>query len=324
MSFTRRDFSKVALSAIPAGLLAKPSSKFGGVQIGINVPYSFRGMPGSADDILRNVLQLELSSVELRSQPIENFLGGPIAAQPPGGAPNSIRGRGAAAPSAEQEAARAKGAEELRQWRLSLPDEKFGVFRKKYEDAGVSIDILKLDDFTNRAATIPDDEIDYFFRMAKGLGAKAISCEPVVSQTKRLGAFAERHKLRIGYHGHLSKDPDEFAFPAAWERAYSYSKYNCINLDIGHYTAAGGDAMEFIRKYHDRITHIHLKDRKVDEGPNVPWGQGDTPVREVLQLMKKERYSFPATIEFEYKPPDGSDVLTEIAKCVQFCKAALV
>ena len=82
--------------------------------------------------------------------------------------------------------------------------------------------------------------------------------------------------------------------------------------------------MEFIRKYHDRITHIHLKDRKVNEGPNVPWGQGDTPVREVLRLMKTERYPFPATIEFEYKPPDASDVMTEIAKCVQFCKAALV
>lgn len=324
MNFTRRDFSRVALAAIPAALLAKPNSRFGGVQIGINVPYSFRGMPATADDILRNVLQLELSSVELRSQPVENFLGGPIAAQPqPNARSGGGRGRGAAAPGPEDEAARTSAVEELRRWRLSLPDERFGVFRRKYEDAGVSIEILKLDDFTDRAATISDEEIDYFFRMAKGLGARAISCEPAVSETKRLGAFAEKHRVRIGYHGHLSKDPDQFAFPPAWERAYAYSKNNSINLDIGHYTAAGGDAMSFIRQYHDRITHIHLKDRKANEGPNVPWGQGDTPVREVLQYMKKERSLFQATIEFEYTPAEGSNVMTEIAKCVQFCKAAL-
>ena len=319
MNFTRRDFTKIGLAALPAAILAKPNSRFGGVQIGINVPYSFRGMTGSADDILRKVLQLELSSVELRSQPVENFLGGPISAQPPGGG----RGRGGTALNPGQEPTRKKAAEELRKWRLALPDEKFGVFRRKYEDAGVSIDILKLDDFTGRADSMSDDEIDYFFRMAKDLGAKAISCEPPVSQTKRLGAFAEKHRLRIGYHGHLSKDPDQFAFPAAWERAYSYSKFNGINLDIGHYTAAGGDAIAFIRQYHERITHIHLKDRRANEGPNVPWGHGDTPVREVLQLMRDQRYPFVATIEFEYATPEGSDVLNEIGKCVQFCKAAL-
>jgi sugar phosphate isomerase/epimerase len=319
MNFTRRDFSKIGLAAWPAAILAEPNSRFGGVQIGINVPYSFRGMPSSADNILRNVLQLGLSSVELRSQPVENYLGGPISAQPPGGGP----GRIGATLSPEQEPARNKAAEELRKWRLALPDEKFAVFRRKYEEAGVSIDILKLDDFTGRADSMPDDEIDYFFRMAKGLGAKAISCEPPVSQTKRLGAFAERHRLRIGYHGHLSKDPDQFAFAAAWERAYSYSKFNGINLDIGHYTAAGGDAMAFIRQYHERITHIHLKDRKANDGPNVPWGQGDTPVREVLRLMRDQRYPFVATIEFEYAPPEDSDVLNEIGKCFQFCKAAL-
>ena len=324
MNFTRRDFSKIGLAAWPAAMLAKPNSRFGGVQIGINVPYSFRGMPATADDILRNVLQLELSSVELRSQPVENFLGGPIAAQPqPNARSGGGRSRGAA-PGPKDETARTSAAEALRRWRLSLPDEKFDVFRRKYEDAGVSIDILKLDDFTGRAATISDEEIDYFFRMARGLGARAISCEPAVSETKRLGPFAEKHQVRIGYHGHLSKDPDQFAFPPAWERAHAYSKYNCINLDIGHYTAAGGDAMSFIRQYHDRITHIHLKDRKANEGPNVPWGQGDTPVREVLQYMKKERSPFQATIEFEYTPAEGSNVMTEIAKCVQFCKAALV
>ena len=40
-------------------------------------------------------------------------------------------------------------------------------------------------------------------------------------------------------------------------------------------------------------------------------------------MMKKEKYNFQATIEFEYPTPPGSDVLTELAKCVHFCKDAL-
>ena len=208
-------------------------------------------------------------------------------------------------------------------WRLALPRKRFAEAKKKFSDAGLSIDVVKFDDFTNRIDTMDDTEIDYCFELAKALGARAISCEPPVSKTRRLGAFAAKHRLRIGYHGHLSKDPDEFAQPSSWEMAYSFSKFNGINLDIGHYTALGGDAVAFLKQYRDRITHIHLKDRKKNNGPNVAWGQGDTPVREILQLMQKDRYPFPAVIEFEYTPPEGSTVMAEIARCVSFCKNAL-
>jgi sugar phosphate isomerase/epimerase len=81
--------------------------------------------------------------------------------------------------------------------------------------------------------------------------------------------------------------------------------------------------VEFIKKHHDRITHVHIKDRKMQNGPNVPFGQGDTPIKDVLLLMKKEKYPFQATIEFEYPVPPGSDVLTEISKSVEYCKNIL-
>jgi sugar phosphate isomerase/epimerase len=321
MNFTRRDLGKIALAALPASqLLAKPNSKVGGVQIGINAPYSFHNMPGTADDILRYMNQLDLNAVELRSQPVEGFLGSPAAtAAPIVGAKKAGGGREPLTP--EQEAARRAGVEELRKWRLSLSLDQFKAFRKKYEDDGILIQIVKFDGIDK----FTDDEIDYSFQMAKALGAKAISCEIPLSQTKRLGEFATKHKTMVGYHGHTNiTSPEAFGRPESWETAFTYSKYNGANIDLGHFTAANNvSPAAFIEKHLDRITHVHVKDRKLNNGPNVPFGQGDTPIIPILQMMKKRKYSFQATIEFEYPVPAGSDVLTEIGKCVRYCKDAL-
>ncbi len=303
---TRRHFARLSLAGLGAAatLAAKPNSKFGGVQIGINAPYSFRGMSGTADDILNYMTEVNLSAVELRLQPVEAFLGAPGVV---------ASGRGKKATPADQEA--------LTKWRLALSMDRVKEFRKKYEDAGVKIEIVKVDGID----AMPDEVVDYCFASAKALGAKAISCEIPVSRTKRLGAIAEHNKLMVGYHGHAKvEDPEAFAAPASWERAMSYSKWNGINLDIGHFIAGNNvSPVDFIRKHHNRITHIHLKDRKLKLGPNTVWGQGDTPVVEVLRLMKKEKYPFEATIEFEYAVPEGSTVLKEIARCVEFCRQAL-
>jgi sugar phosphate isomerase/epimerase len=315
MPYTRRDLAKIALAALPARLLAKPNSNFGGVQIGVNAPYSFHGMPGGADDILKYMTELGLSAVELRSQPVEAFFGAPVSTRlgrPPG--PRTP-------PTPEQRAAQSAAADALEKWRLSAPIDQFNNFRKKYQDAGIAIEIVKFDGVDK----MKDEVVDYAFGLAKALGARAMSCEIPLSRTQWLGEFATKHKMMVGYHGHADvHSPEAFGKPESWEKAMSYSKYNGINLDIGHFIAGNNvSPIPFMKKHAGRITHVHLKDRKLQNGPNVPWGQGDTPIREVLQLMKKERYPFQGTIEFEYPVPPGSDVLHEIAKCVQFCKDAL-
>ncbi len=311
MNITRRDIGKLALAAFPAAnLLAKPNSKFGGVQIGINAPYSFRGLPGTADDVLKYMTDLNLSAVELRTQPVEAFLGAPAI---PGAANGRIQGKG----TPEQQAAIA----ELNKWRLGLSMDKVKGFRKKYEDAGVLIQIVKVDGID----TMPEDVVDYFFTVVKTLGGKALSCEIPLSRTKWLGEIAAKHKVMVGYHGHANMhNPEAFAKPESWETAMAFSKYNGINLDLGHFIAGNNvSPVEFLKKHHSRITHIHLKDRKLNDGANFSWGNGDTPIAEVLQLMRKEKYPFQATIEFEYKTPEGSSVLAEIGKCVDFCKSVL-
>jgi len=137
-------------------------------------------------------------------------------------------------------------------------------------------------------------------------------------QTQRLGDLAEKHDMMVGYHAHTQ------ATPTLWDTALSQSDHNGINLDIGHYTAGTSSSpVDFILKNHKRILSMHLKDRKFHNGPNMPWGQGDTPIKEVLQLMKKNGYKFPATIEQEYKIPEGSDAIKEVKICREYAKNAL-
>jgi sugar phosphate isomerase/epimerase len=286
-------------------LLEKPNSKISGVQIGLNVPYSFGSNAMSGDETLEKCVQLGISGVELRSQPVEAFMGVPA---------DMVKATSGRSTTPEQDAARKPAFEALRKWRVGASMDKVREFRKKYEDAGVKIEIVKFDSIYARA----DDELDYCFQLAKTLGARAISCEISVKDTRRVGQFADKHRLMVGYHGH------EATGPADWETAFGYAKHNGANLDIGHFIAGNNTSpVPFLKQHHARVTHIHVKDRKLKDGPNTPFGQGDTPIREVLQLIRDNRWPIQATIEFEYPVPAGSDRMAEIAKCVQFCKDAL-
>ena len=320
MIYTRREIGKLALLALPAtpSWAAKPNSVFGGVQVGINAPYSFHNIPGGADDILNYMTQTNISAAELRLQPVEAFLKAPTPWTAPRG---GGRGTPRAPLTPEQKAEQSAVADAQQKWRLSQSMDGFKAFRKKYEDAGVLIQIVKYDGIN----TMSDDVVDYCFQVAKTLGAYAISCEIPVSQTQRLGQFAAKHKMMVGYHGHGNlTDPEAFGRLAAWEQAFTYSKFNGANVDIGHFFAATGTSpAAWIKEHHDRVTHVHIKDRKANNGPNMPFGQGDTPIKEILLMMKKEKYKFQATIEMEYPVPEGSTLLAEIAKCVRYCQDIL-
>jgi sugar phosphate isomerase/epimerase len=306
--YTRREIGRLALAAVPAlALRQKVDSKVSGVQIGLNVPYSFGSVALSAQETLDKCVQLGVSGVELRSQPVEAFMGAPADLMKTAGA----RGRN---PSPEEAAARKAANEGLRKWRVSAPLDRAQEVRRKYEDAGVRVEILKFDAIYARE----DDELDYCFELAKALGARAISCEISKDGTKRVGQFADRHRVMVGYHGHAETGP------AHWQAAFSEAKYNGANLDIGHFVAGQNTSpVPFLKEHHARITHVHVKDRKKNNGPNTPFGEGDTPIKEVLQVIRDNKWPIQATIEFEYPVPAGSDRMAEIGRCIQYCKDAL-
>ncbi len=309
-SYSRRDFTRLALLGLPAArFLSAVRPRHAGVQIGLNVPYSFGNNNMSADEVLRNCVQLGVRELELRSQPVEAFMGAPAPVAP------TPRGADSTARAAAATLARV-GRDRLREWRHAAVPEGARALRTKYEAAGVKIGILKFDNIYSMS----DGELDFAFRLAKTLGARAISCEISTQDDdlRRVGSFAEKHQLMVGYHGHTK------VTPAIWENAFALGKYNGANVDIGHFIAGNGySPVEFIRKHHDRITHVHVKDRKRNEGPNVPFGEGDTPIVEVLRMIRDNGWPMQATIEFEYPIPAGSDRMAEIAKSLKYCRDVL-
>ena len=301
--------SRYALGSAGGRGASRPNSNFNGVQIGA-ITYSFRSMPSTAEDILKYTVRCGLSSVELMGEAAEQFAG-----MPRGAGRGRRRGRGKM--TDEQRQAQRKAQEDQLKWRLSVSMDKYKALRKLYNDAGVKIHIVKFGSIGNENMT--DGEIDYYFNVAKALGAKGITRELSEEAARRLGPITDEHKIMIGFHNHLQLTSKTYEGPIL-----SYGKYLGINFDVGHFVAGTNESpIPLIRKYHDRILSLHLKDRKVNNGANLPFGEGDTPVALILQLMKREGWKFPADIELEYRVPEDSDAVAEVTKCVQFCRESL-
>jgi len=322
MEYTRRELGKLALAGLPGAALlgrsvfaqTKPNSLINGVQIG-TITYSYRSMPDqSAQATLKYILDSGISAIELMNEPAENFAGAPTAGRGGGG-----RGQLTPAQQAAQQAAQREARDALKKWRLSVSIDKYKALRKMYNDAGVQIYAWKC---LNPAMS--NEELEYVFTVAEALGCTHTTLELTddVTQLKRIGAFAERHKVYAAYHTHTQGSM------TAFDHAFAVSNANMANVDFGHYVAGGnvgGSTLQFLEKFHDRIASFHMKDRTTPEhgAKNVPWGTGDTPLTQILQMVKKNRWTMPATIELEYQVPEGSDAVKEVVRCLQYCKGAL-
>jgi sugar phosphate isomerase/epimerase len=278
----------------------KPNSVFSGVRVGC-ITYSYRGGADTAEYTLECLLKDGLSETELMDGPIRSYAGLPGRA-----------GRGKKGDKSEDAKPAPVDADrpKVRESQLA----KCEQLRKMYNDAGVNIHIHKI------PFGRTDDDIDFNFQIAKALGCKAITTERNDELAKRLAPFAEKHKIWVAFHNHTNNIPTIESIDPLMQ----IGNFIGFNFDIGHYVAGtkGKSPIPVMEKYHDKIISLHLKDRN-SEGANLPWGEGQTPIKEVLLLLKKEQWPIYADIEVEYRIPEGSTSVAEVAKCVQFCKAAL-
>jgi len=305
---TRRDFLSMSLAglALPSLGARLHAQQINGVATGAQT-YSFRDLPRGAsgdavDSLIKAFKDIGLTECELWAPQLE----------PQFDAPD----RGDTSQAADR--ARASAREQTRAWRLSTPLDHFRAARKSFDAAGIRIYAFNY----SPNATYSDAEIDRGFEMAKALGADIITASTTLDVAKRIKPFAEKHQMIVAMHNHSNvKDPNEFATPESFAAALAMSKLFRVNLDIGHFTAANFDPIAFLRQHHASVTNLHLKDRRRNQGDNVPWGEGDTPIREVLQLLKNEKWPIRAYIEYEYRG-QGSPI-DEVKRCHAFVKAAL-
>lgn len=337
----RREFLKTSVLGA-AGIIAGPAwlhgapniiksynqhrSIINGVQIGC-ITYSFRQMKDqSAEAILGYLNQAGISAIELMGDPAEEFAGKPALAfnrmdlfMLMGKERNNSITDDEKKELEEMRATVDSYNKDVSVWRETADISKFEELRKMYNSAGVEIYAFKPSTFGKLSS---DGEIAYGMKAAKALGASHVTLEHPSddAHTLRLGKIAEEIGVSVAYHGH---EQETFTF---WDTALEQSTANALNLDVGHYIAAGNtDLMPLIEKQHSRIKSIHVKDRKNPENgkDNVVWGEGNTPIGEILTTMRDNKYTFPATIELEYKIPDGSNPVTEVQKCLEFCANAL-
>lgn len=283
------------------------------VKIGA-ITYSWRSMSWDAMDVLKFCKETGITSIEMMGSVAETYAGMPTS-------PPRLR-RGAPITEDERTNYRKNVAianEKQRVWRLKAPMAKFKELRKLYNDAGVDIHIIKFS-----PARWTDEEIDYAFRAAKALGAKGITNEIGLEAAERLAKFAEKHQLYAIYHNHMQPGEPGFNF----DDFLAFSPMNMLNFDVGHYVGATGKhPNEIIEKYHDRIVSLHIKDKtakgKDPENTNMPWGEGDTPIADILQLIRDNNWPIHCDIELEYDIPKNSDAVRETVVCVKYCATAL-
>jgi sugar phosphate isomerase/epimerase len=313
---SRRDFSKLVLAGMP---LAKAlSAADGGLRLGLST-YSFRGLlrsPGkdNVDDIIQAVKQAGITEIELHSANTEPAgpNSGPAVPPPPSAYPDPIR-----TPSpAEVAAAKLAVRNSLRDWRLRTGAGPYAAMRDKFQAAGIALFAYRVD-YDN---SFTDDEIEITFQQAKALGVTTIAALSTLGTARRLVPFADKHGMIVALHNAPNNtDPDAIASPAAFNGALTFSNRFRVNLDIGNFTSAIFEPVAFLQENYARVSHVQIKDR-TRTGGNESFGQGDTPIKEVLSFLKQKHLAIPAFVEYEYIGLGTPQ--QEVRKCLAYCRQA--
>ena len=200
-----------------------------------------------------------------------------------------------------------KSRQALREWRIALPLDRFREVRQKFDAAKLNL--------FSYVQTIDDDmtdaEIDAVFKQMQALQRADVHHQPDAR-----GHGSPRCAVRgeVQHQGGLAPACPGAGRRTRWRRRGAWNSCSgcrsafVINLDIGHFTAGNNDAVAFLRKHHERITHLHIKDRRRSDGPNVQLGTGDTPIKECAALVRDNKWPIMFILEREYRDAPGTAV----------------
>jgi sugar phosphate isomerase/epimerase len=303
--YNRREMGRMTLAGLGAPLLGAFAHAASDVRVGVQT-CSFRGLTGApgADPIQTIIEALRACDVrecELFAPQVEARFGGEHAAH---------RSMSSMSPQMMRR--------ELRKWRLRAPMSYFRAIGDQFRKAGVVIHAYGY----SPDRTFTDQEIDFGFAAAKALGAEMMSTSTTLDVAKRIAPFAERHGMVVALRsGAPANHPDEIASPPGLAATLKLSTYFRVSVDVGHFTAANVDTVAYLREQHAHIANLYLRDRRRNEGEDLPWGRGDAPIREVLQLLKRETWPIRAYVDYDYA--GESSPIEEVKRCLAYAATAL-
>jgi sugar phosphate isomerase/epimerase len=307
MGLTRRAFTRFALGAGCAAVLprlatgATPSprllpgvSTIEGVRFGLQ-PFCYHDLPmnpGNRPILIERMIQNRLGIVELHAVWCEPSF---------------------AAPGVAREAAR----EQLRRFRVNPPAGHYEKIREEFDAAGIEVYTCWVN-----FGDASEAEIDAAYRAAKTLGCKGVVGSYGLAAAARLAPYSRKYGLFTGLHNHDNlSDPDALSNEASFVKGLALSPDFKATLDVRHFTAANGDCVDFLRKHHERTSSIHIGDRRHDNGRSAPFGHGDAPIIEVLQLIRDNGWPIVVLLEFEHGTLRSG--VEEVQLAYDYCKRAL-
>ena len=95
----------------------------------------------------------------------------------------------------------------------------------------------------------------------------------------------ESYGIKASYHPHLgsmAEHPDQI------DKLFALTSID-ICPDLAHIAAGGGDPLEVVKKYYDRISFMHLKDLNADGF--APLGTGTIDIKGVIEYLKERGYN---------------------------------
>jgi sugar phosphate isomerase/epimerase len=313
MKMTRREFGNSILAAVPAigGLAARIGlplsanaqtnakanrSYISGVQFGLQ-PFCYHDLAMNTQnraELIRRLVQNQMGMVELHATWCEPRFDGPgVSAQ--------------------------EAREKLRNWRLTATPEYYRKIKREFDDAGITIFTY----YVNISDVDTDPEIDATFEAAKTLGAKGCVGSYGLAIAHRLAPFPARHGLFAGLHNHDNlSDSDAFNTEESFVKGLAFSPGFKATLDVRHFTAANGDCLGFLERHHERVSSVHLGDRRKNNGRSTPFGEGDAPIIEILRLIRDNQWPIVALLEFEHGTLRTE--VEEVRLTFEYCKRALV
>jgi sugar phosphate isomerase/epimerase len=202
-------------------------------------------------------------------------------------------------------------------WRMQVPAGFFDQARGSLASAGLTVHACALgynDSFS-------DEEIDATFRQSKALGVTTVSSPLTLAMARRLAPFAEKHHVSVAIHNQVDGNPAGAIDTPALKQALALSPAFSLKLDIGNLTASNRDAVAELRAHRSRVSFVLVKDRLRNGGASQPFGEGDTPIREVLAALAASDSEIPALIEYDYVGLHSS--VDELKACTAYCRAAL-